>query len=99
MRFATLKLRTLYQVEFANSKKYKFQEEMNMAGTMSEKELRISCGITLGAEVKSLSRNTNASAMALSGNTVYLAKAHANENGKMVYKSMIFYDFLFKIWI
>ena len=78
MRFATLKLRTLYQVEFANSKKYKFQEEMNMAGTMSEKELRISCGITLGAEVKSLSRNTNASAMALSGNTVYLAKAHAN---------------------
>ena len=51
MRFATLKLRTLYQVEFANSKKYKFQEEMNMAGTMSEKELRISCGITLGAEV------------------------------------------------
>ena len=43
-----------------------------MAGTMSEKELRISCGITLGAEVKSLSRNTNASAMALSGNTVYL---------------------------
>ena len=39
-----------------------------MAGTMSEKELRISCGITLGAEVKSLSRNTNASAMALSGN-------------------------------
>mgnify|MGYP007047239974 CR=1 FL=1 len=61
-----------------------------MAGTMSEKELRISCGITLGAEVKSLSRNTNASAMALSGNTVYLAKAHANENGKMVYKSMIF---------
>ena len=24
-----------------------------MAGTMSEKELRISCGITLGAEVKS----------------------------------------------
>ena len=90
MRFATLKLRTLYQVEFANSKKYKFQEEMNMAGTMSEKELRISCGITLGAEVKSLSRNTNASAMALSGNTVYLAKAHANENGKMVYKSMIF---------
>ena len=65
MRFATLKLRTLYQVEFANSKKYKFQEEMNMAGTMSEKELRISCGITLGAEVKSLSRNTNASAMAL----------------------------------
>lgn len=86
MRFATLKLRTLYQVEFANSKKYKFQEEMNMAGTMSEKELRISCGITLGAEVKSLSRNTNASAMALSGNTVYLAKAHANGNGKMVYK-------------
>ena len=63
MRFAKLKLRTLYQVEFANSKKYKFQEEMNMAGTMSEKELRISCGITLGAEVKSLSRNTNASAM------------------------------------
>lgn len=61
-----------------------------MAGTMSEKELRISCGITLGAEVKSLSRNTNASAMALSGNTVYLAKAHANGNGKMVYKSMIF---------
>ena len=61
-----------------------------MAGTMSEKKLRISCGITLGAEVKSLSRNTNASAMALSGNTVYLAKAHANENGKMVYKSMIF---------
>ena len=59
MRFATLKLRTLYQVEFANSKKYKFQEEMNMAGTMSEKELRISRGITLGAEVKSLSRNTN----------------------------------------
>ena len=47
-----------------------------MAGTMSEKELRISCGITLGAEVKSLSRNTNASAMALSGNTVYLAKAN-----------------------
>ena len=40
MRFAKLKLRTLYQVEFANSKKYKFQEEMNMAGTMSEKELR-----------------------------------------------------------
>lgn len=38
MRFAKLKLRTLYQVEFANSKKYKFQEEMNMAGTMSEKE-------------------------------------------------------------
>ena len=37
-----------------------------------------------------LSRNTNASAMALSGNTVYLAKAHANGNGKMVYKSMIF---------
>ena len=36
-----------------------------MAGTMSEKELRISCGITLGAEVKSLLRNTNASAMAL----------------------------------
>ena len=34
----TEKLRTLYQVEFANSKKYKFQEEMNMAGTMSEKE-------------------------------------------------------------
>ena len=63
---------------------------LNMAGTMSEKELRISCGITLGAEVKSLSRNTNASAMALLGNTVYLAKAHANENGKMVYKSMIF---------
>ena len=61
-----------------------------MAGIMSEKELRINCGITLGAEVKSLSRNTNASAMALSGNTVYLAKAHANENGKMVYKSMIF---------
>ena len=80
MRFATLKLRTLYQVEFENSKKYKFQEEMNMAGIMSEKELRINCGITLGAEVKSLSRNTNASAMALSGNTVYLAKAHANEN-------------------
>ena len=63
MRFATLKLRTLYQVEFANSKKYKFQEEMNMAGIMSEKELRINCGITLGAEVKSLSRNTNASAI------------------------------------
>lgn len=38
MRFATLKLRTLYQVEFANSKKYKFQEEMNMVGTMSEKK-------------------------------------------------------------
>ena len=44
--------------------------------------------ITLGAEVKSLSRNTNASAMVLSGNTVYLAKAHANENGKMIYKSI-----------
>lgn len=60
-----------------------------MAGTMSEKELTISCGMKPRVKVESLSGNTNAAAMALTKDTVYLAKAHANENGKMVYKSMI----------
>ena len=60
-----------------------------MAGTMTKDGLKINCGMKIGAKVESLVRNTNAAAMALSGNTLYLAKAHANENGKVVYKSMI----------
>lgn len=60
-----------------------------MAGTMSEKELKINCRMKIGAKLESLSRNTNAAAMVLVGNVMYMAKAHANENGKIVYKSMI----------
>ena len=55
-----------------------------MAGTMSEKELRISCGSTLAAEVDNpASGFTNAAAMARIGSTMYLAKVSSKSNIKI----------------
>ena len=55
-----------------------------MAGTMSEKELRISCGSTLAAEVDNpASGFTNAAAMARIGSTMYLAKVSSKSKSKI----------------
>ena len=56
-----------------------------MAGTMSEKELRISCGSTLAAEVDNpASGFTNAAAMARIGSTMYFAKVSSKSKSKIL---------------
>lgn len=56
-----------------------------MAGTMSERELRISCGSTLAAEIDNpASGFTNAAAMARIGSTLYFAKVNKNSKSKIL---------------
>ena len=56
-----------------------------MSGTMSEKELRISCGSTLAAEVDNpASGFTNAAAMARIGSTMYFAKVSSKSKSKIL---------------
>lgn len=56
-----------------------------MAGTLSERELRISCSSTLAAEVDNPSSGfSNAAAMARIGNTMYFAKVSSNNKSKIL---------------
>ena len=56
-----------------------------MAGTISDKELRISCSSTLAAEVDNPSSGfSNAAAMARIGGTMYFAKVNSNGKSKIL---------------
>lgn len=64
-----------------------------MAGTMSEKELKINCGSKVNANVpdeKGATGYNNAAAMTIVNDTMYWVKAHKRVNSQNVYKSTLY---------